>query len=193
MNLHSFDREYVDQLVAGNPEVERHFTNYFGDLLYIKLRARVRSPQLREDIAQETFLRVFSFLRRNRGLDHPERLGAFVNTVCSNIVLEQFRAEGRSSELPDHLADPPDQAASSESRLVTEERKQHVRRILESLPEKDRDLLRKVFLEEEDKDEVCREMNVDRDYLRVLLHRAKARFRQGFLKTKAVGFALLTL
>jgi RNA polymerase sigma-70 factor (ECF subfamily) len=193
MNLHSFDREYVDQLVAGNPDVERHFTNYFGDLLYIKLRARVRSPQLREDIAQETFLRVFSFLRRNRGLDHPERLGAFVNTVCSNIVLEQFRAEGRSSELPDHLADPPDPTAGSESRLVTEERKQHVRRILESLPAKDRDLLRKVFLEEEDKDEVCREMNVDRDYLRVLLHRAKARFRQGFLKTKAVGFALLTL
>ncbi|MBL8296587.1 MAG: sigma-70 family RNA polymerase sigma factor [Bryobacterales bacterium] len=193
MNLHSFDREYVDQLVAGNPEVERHFTNYFGDLLYIKLRSRVRSPQLREDIAQETFLRVFSFLRRNRGLDHPERLGAFVNTVCSNIVLEQFRAEGRSSELPDHLADPPDPTAGSESRLVTEERKQQVRRILESLPEKDRILLRKVFLEEEDKDEVCREMNVDRDYLRVLLHRAKARFRQGFLKTRAVGFALLTL
>lgn len=193
MDLQSFDREYVDQLVGGNPDVERHFTNYFGDLLYIKLRSRVRSPQLREDIAQETFLRVLSFLRRNRGLDHPERLGAFVNTVCSNIVLEQFRAEGRSPELPDHLADPPDKAASNESRLVTEERKQQVRRILESLPEKDRDLLRKVFLEEEDKDVVCREMNVDRDYLRVLLHRAKARFRLSFLKTKAAGFAMLAL
>lgn len=193
MNLQSFDRDYVDQLVAGNPEVERHFTQYFSDLLHIKLRARVRSPQLREDVAQETFLRVFAYLRRHRGLDHPERLGAFVNTVCTNVVLEHFRAEGRSSELPDHLADPPDQAASSESRLVTEERKQQVRKILEGLPAKDRDLLRKVFLEEEDKDEVCREMNVDRDYLRVLLHRAKTRFRQGLLKTKAVGFALLTL
>jgi RNA polymerase sigma-70 factor (ECF subfamily) len=32
-------------------------------------------------------------------------------------------------------------------------------------------------LEEKDKDEVCRQFGVDRDYLRVLLHRAKDKFR----------------
>jgi RNA polymerase sigma-70 factor (ECF subfamily) len=43
--------------------------------------------------------------------------------------------------------------------------------------EKDRQLLRRVFLEEEDKDQVCREFQIDRNYLRVLLHRARLRFR----------------
>jgi RNA polymerase sigma-70 factor (ECF subfamily) len=40
--------------------------------------------------------------------------------------------------------------------------------------------LRWLFFEERDKDEICRELNVDRGYLRVLLHRAKVRFRERF-------------
>ena len=49
--------------------------------------------------------------------------------------------------------------------------------ILEQLPEKDRELLRMFFLEECDKSEICKHFNVGEDYLRVLLHRAKLRFR----------------
>ena len=41
-----------------------------------------------EDIRQETFLRVLVTLRRKHGLEHPERLGAFVNSVCNNVFLE---------------------------------------------------------------------------------------------------------
>jgi hypothetical protein len=52
-----------------------------------------------------------------------------------------------------------------------------VRKILSALPARDRDLLRAVLLEEKDKDTVCREMGVDRNYLRVLLHRVKDKFK----------------
>jgi RNA polymerase sigma-70 factor (ECF subfamily) len=48
------------------------------------------------------------------------------------------------------------------------------------MKERDRDLLRAIFLEEKDKNEICREFGVDREYLRVLLHRAKGRFRSTF-------------
>jgi RNA polymerase sigma factor (sigma-70 family) len=61
--------------------------------------------------------------------------------------------------------------------LVTRQRRQQVNRILDELPEKDRELLRMFFLEERDKSEICRRFNVGEDYLRVLLHRAKSRFR----------------
>ena len=39
-----------------------------------------------------------------------------------------------------------------------------------------------VFLDERDRDEVCREFGVDRDYLRVLLHRAKQEFKTEYMK-----------
>ena len=48
---------------------------------------------------------------------------------------------------------------------------------MRELPQKDRDILRLIFLEERDKSEICEQMSVSGEYLRVLLHRAKARFR----------------
>jgi RNA polymerase sigma-70 factor (ECF subfamily) len=67
--------------------------------------------------------------------------------------------------------------------VVAQQVQGKVREILEELSEKDRRLLREVFLEERDKDEVCRDFGVDRDYLRVLLHRAKQSFKSLYLKS----------
>lgn len=176
MDVTSFDQAYVQRLRDGDPETQRHFTRYFGELLSIKLRSRVRSPHLIEEVRQETFLRVLLIVRRD-GVDHPERLGAFVNAVCNNVVLEAFRREGRSAPMPENLPETMDESPNQETAMVSSQQKSQVRKILDSLPEKDRELLRLLFLEERDKDEICRSLQVDRDYLRVLVHRAKARFR----------------
>jgi RNA polymerase sigma-70 factor (ECF subfamily) len=39
-----------------------------------------------------------------------------------------------------------------------------------------------VLLEERDKDEICAEFGVSREYLRVLVHRAKQSFKAFYLK-----------
>jgi RNA polymerase sigma-70 factor (ECF subfamily) len=57
-----------------------------------------------------------------------------------------------------------------------------VRNILGDLPERDRRLLQSVLLEERDKDEVCAELGLSRDYLRVLVHRAKQSFKSFYVK-----------
>ena len=176
LEVTSFDQEYLQRLKDGDSETQRHFTRYFGELLSIKLRNRVRSPHLIEEVRQETFLRVLLIVRRG-GIDHPERLGAFVNSVCNNVVLEVFRNESRSTQMPETTPDVVDEGPSPETIMFSHQRRSQVLKVLESLPEKDRDLLRQVFLEERDKDEICRSFQVDREYLRVLLHRAKARFR----------------
>jgi RNA polymerase sigma-70 factor (ECF subfamily) len=176
----SFDAGYVRLLTDGDAETEQHFHTYFGRLLAIKLRQRLRSSAEVLDARQETLMRVLMALRQKRGLEHPERLGAFVNAVCNNVLLEMGRASRRTVLLGD-MTDPdiplPVTKKTPETDLVTAEQQAHVRDVLDQLPERDRRLLRQVFLDEEDKDVVCRELGVDRDYLRVLLHRAKARFR----------------
>jgi RNA polymerase sigma-70 factor (ECF subfamily) len=177
----SFDAGYVRLLTDGDPETEQHFHNYFGRLLLIKLRQRLRSPAEVLDARQETLMRVLVSLRQKRNLEHPERLGAFVNAVCNHVLLEMGRAS-RRTVLLDDVSNPeipvPITERNPETELVTAEQQARVREVLDQLPERDRRLLRQVFLDEEDKDVVCREFGVDREYLRVLLHRAKARFRQ---------------
>jgi RNA polymerase sigma-70 factor (ECF subfamily) len=65
--------------------------------------------------------------------------------------------------------------------------KTKVREILLELPLRDRSLLKAVFLEERDRADVCREFGVDREYLRVLLHRAKKEFKVEYLKRMNIG------
>jgi RNA polymerase sigma-70 factor, ECF subfamily len=178
----TFDEEYLRLLTEGDPATEKHFISYFGELIRIKLRSRLRSQHLVEEVRQETFLRVLNTLRRKGGLEHPERLGAFVNTVCNNVMLEALRAEARTAPYPEEGFDPVDSRVDVEEELFTEERKKLVTRVLTGLPAKQRELLRMVFFEERDKEDVCRQLNVDREYLRVLIHRAKECFRASFNK-----------
>jgi RNA polymerase sigma-70 factor (ECF subfamily) len=187
LNFQSFDREYVRRLTEGDPEVSEHFTSYFGELLSLKLRVRVRSPELAEDIKQETLLRVLQTLRNKGGIEHPERFGAFVNAVSNNVMLELLRGERRHDQLAEG-ADPQDRSVDLDAPLVTSERKQQVAEVLAELPDKDRALLRMVFLEEKDRAEICRAFQVDGEYLRVLLHRAKWRFRNVYSKRVNEGY-----
>ena len=173
-----FDRAYLERLADGDPDTEDHFTRYFGDLLSMKLRSRLRSPSVVEDAKQETFVRVLSALRRPDGLHSAGALGSFVNSVCNNVLFELYRSHTRTTGLEDDVERSlPDDAAGVDARLAVAEERSHVRRVMETLPVKERELLRWLFFDELDKDEICRRLNVDRDYLRVLLHRAKLRFR----------------
>ena len=180
MEFFTFDKSYVDRLRDGEPATEQHFVQYFGQLLNIMLRARYFPPERVEDMRQETLTRVIAILRRDGGVRQPERFGAFVNSVCKNVLRENSRDMRRRETLqPEHL-EIPDKIVDLERALITQETKQKVREILREMKARDRKLLRAIFLEDKEKDEVCREFGVDRQYLRVLLHRAQERFRSSF-------------
>jgi len=173
----TFDNAYVERLREGDPSTEQHFVAYFGQLLHIKLRSRPLTSDKVDDLRQETFIRVIAALRREGGVRQPERFGAFVNSICNNVLLEYYRSSAKNQPMEDAHMDIPDKVLNLEGMLVTKESAEHVRRILDGMPKRDRDLLRAIFLEEKEKDVVCREMGVDREYLRVLVYRAKDKFK----------------
>lgn len=182
MQFQSFDASYIERLWAGDRWTQEHFVGYFTHLLQIKLRSRLQSPHAIEDVRQETFARVFAVLRKE-GLRQPERLGAFVNSVCNHVLLEHYRAAGRSDSLDEEgRPELPSLAANALDIVGAGQIKDKVREILLDLDPRDRSLLKAVFLDERDRDEVCREFGVDRDYLRVLLHRAKQEFKTEYMK-----------
>jgi RNA polymerase sigma-70 factor (ECF subfamily) len=185
LQLQSFDESYVERLHAGDFRTQEHFVAYFSELIQLKLRSRLHSPQAIEDVRQETFTRVFAALRSGK-IRQPDRLGAFVNSMCNNVLLEHYRSSSRDSSLEDEeQQDFPAVTVDVLGAIAAKQIGEKIREILEELPERDRRLLKEVFLEERDKDEVCRDFGVDRDYLRVLLHRAKQQFKALYLKNMA--------
>ncbi len=172
-----FDESYLAALKERDADAENRLVSHFSRTIQLKLRAQLRSPELIQDAFQETFLRVLSYFRSGKTLNDPNSLPGFVHATCHNIALELLRSHTRHDQLPENQPERADAGLDPEGQLVTQERKALVRRLLEELSEKDRQLLRRVFLDEEDKDSVCHEFHVDRGYLRVLLYRARQRFK----------------
>jgi RNA polymerase sigma-70 factor (ECF subfamily) len=183
IEFRTFDAAYVERLRCGDQSTANHFIAYFGELVRLKAARRVNSASAVDDICQETFARVLTSLKKENGLHHPERLGAFVTAVCQNVLREYRRSEARWTELPeDQESSGHASAAAVFEGIARDQQQEHVRRILDELPEKDRQIIRKVFLEERDKDEVCRDLGVTREYLRVMLFRAKQAFKTLYLR-----------
>jgi len=183
VNFATFDASYVNKLRAGDAPTEQHFITYFSELILLKLRSRLRSQEQIEDVKQETFSRALSLIRSEGGLRHAERLGPLVNSICNNVLMEQYRVSNRVEALEDDAAERLVETGSDALNMVnTDDTRKVVRHILNRLNERDRNILQAVFLDERDKDEVCVELGVDRDYLRVLLHRAKGSFRAMYSK-----------
>jgi len=178
MELFPFDDEYVRRLREGDRETSAHFSSYFRELLLIKLRRKLDSKQAIDDVRQEVFVRVFAKLPE---LQDARKLGSFVNSICNHVLMEWYRIESRSDAFAKTVVDAVEQATVEEE-LVTEESMARVRRVLDRMPPRDASILRALFIEEGTKDDVCRRFGVDRPYLRVLLHRAKEKFRSEFRK-----------
>jgi len=183
VNFATFDASYVNKLRAGDAPTEQHFITYFSELILLKLRSRLRSQEQIEDVKQETFSRTLSLIRSEGGLRHAERLGPLVNSICNNVLMEQYRSSNRVEALQDETAERlVETRPNALNMVISDDIRKHVRHILNDLNERDRNLLQAVFLDERDKDEICTELGVDRDYLRVLLHRAKGSFRAMYSK-----------
>jgi RNA polymerase sigma-70 factor (ECF subfamily) len=178
LEFFAFDASYVEKLRAGDAHIEGHFVNYFSELIRLKLRSRLNSKEAIEDVRQETFMRVLTLLREEGGLRQPDRLGPFVNSVCNHVLFEHYRSQKRTEATIDDEVEATiaGREPSALSLLEAKDTERVVRQILNQLPERDRRLLQ-LLLEERNKDEVCAEFGITREYLRVLLHRAKQSFK----------------
>ena len=188
MEFQTFDATYLSKLRGGDELTERHFVTYFSELITLKLRSRLQSPQAIEDVKQETFARAFRLLRADSGVRDGERLGALVNSICNHVLLEHYRASGRARPLEDEVAATlVDRGRDPLTEMIASETRSTVHSVLATLATRDREVLQSVFVEERDKDEVCRELGIDRNYMRVLVHRAKQAFREKYERRSTGG------
>lgn len=176
MELFEFDEAYLQRLREGDPSTESHFVGYFSQLLQLKLRSRRLPPDIVDELRQETFARVIRSVRSDGAIRDPKRLGSFVNSVCNNVLLEYYRQGTKDVPLEAHHSEIQAKIISVEKLVIVEETRATVRKVLVQLPDRDQSILR-ALLDEQPKDEICRRFGVTRDYLRVMIHRAKEKFR----------------
>jgi RNA polymerase sigma-70 factor, ECF subfamily len=181
VDLYSFDEEYLRRLGARDPATESHFVSYFSERLKVTLRARGVDSHTIDDVRQETFCRVWLAVQSGN-VHNPQGFGSYVYSVCKNVLSESRREEFRNQCDPLDSTDVADGHLSLEELMQQEENGKLIQEILATLPERDRHILQARFFEEKENDDVCVQFGVDRDYLRVLLHRALNRFGELYRK-----------
>lgn len=177
MDFFAFDDEYVRRLREGDRWTEEHYVRYFKLFLTLKLRGRGVPAGDVEDVIQEVHSRVFKELRGEGGGPRDgHRFGAYVNSTCNHVVQESARKQRDTRELEDVFRTDDDALRD----LITSETRDRVHRTLASLGQRDAGILRAVYIQEADKDQICRRFHVTREYLRVLVYRALEKFRDEY-------------
>jgi RNA polymerase sigma-70 factor (ECF subfamily) len=181
LQFYSFDEEYFGRLREGDFLTREHFHKYFTAVMKVKLRSRLRSREAIEDVQQETFVRFFKALRDEK-IREPKRLGSYVVSICKNVLKEHYRDDEYDNDrfVPIDKDDAPELPAATidlVKMLSDKQAKEKLHEALAQLPDRERRVLHAVVFEERDKDDVCREFGINRGNLRLILHRAKQRFK----------------
>ena len=127
-----------------------------------------------DDLVQETLTRYLRAEQRNL-IRNTTEFGAFINGVCRNVILE-YRRRMRREPLLDEGQTIPDIAVRPDADIL--EMRDAIDSGLAELAERDRMILRQLYLEGKDKEDICKEWKMSDAQFRVVLFRAKERFRK---------------
>jgi RNA polymerase sigma-70 factor (ECF subfamily) len=176
MDRFAFDDLYVRRLKEHDRETGDHFVEYFSPLLLAKLRGRLPAQDI-EDVRQDVLLRALAKLD---DLRESCKLPAFVLGICDNLLLERYRKGSRTEPLDEwHLLIVGDW--DIEEDFLRKEAAAAVRQVLSAMRKpREVEILRAIYLDDEDREEVCRRYDVSAQHLRLLLHRARKKFQAAF-------------
>lgn len=162
----------------GDTRAETELARYFGPKIEFILRRRLRDPALAADLCQDTLIIVIERLR-GKGIDDAEKLAAFIYKTAEYLA----NNHGRKRQRRNTYADTEQiEYAASETPLLADlvERDELANLVRETLSElsqpRDRQLLRRFYLMEEDKADLCREYDVTPAHFDRVLYRARQRF-----------------
>jgi RNA polymerase sigma-70 factor (ECF subfamily) len=173
------------------PPFSTEFNEPSLERLRLKLRYKVlyhvghNCPDV-DDIVQETLTRFLRAGQTQQIRNNSEEFGAFVNGVCRNVILE-YRRRVRREPLADPEMPIRDTAVRPDADVF--EMREAIDHGLAELAERDRMILRSLYLEGKEKEDICREWGMTDAQFRVVLFRAKERFRRAYPQDSAAKAA----
>lgn len=177
--------ELVARVMAGERAAEEELVHRYSRGVSTILRLTTDDRSLSEDLAQDTFAIAIQKLRQGE-LREPERLAGFICGIARNLAIACLRKARRESH--DEAVLSGLRAAEAPSQLdqvLLKEQAQIVRQVLAELPtDRDREILYRFYIKEEDKDVICNDLRLDPLHFNRVLHRARQRYKDLYQKRK---------
>ena len=172
--------DFVKRIGEGDRRAEEELVRRYQRGLIYLLKRRTRDPQLALDLTQETFRIAIEKLRQSP-IEQIERVGAYLRGTALNLASADVRKYARRATTVDSNAvdAAADGVVGPFDQVSTDQVQRLVRKLLDELPvQRDREILVKTYLQDEDKSVICEALGVDSAHYNRVLFRAKQRFRE---------------
>jgi RNA polymerase sigma-70 factor (ECF subfamily) len=171
--------DLVSRIVAGDPVAETELFNQYATGVRLMLLKRTGSRQLSHDLCQEVMIVTIKKLRSG-GLRKPASLAAFIRQTAVYLCIDHYRREKRYTRQKDGIISL--QLSHNDKKAQSIDKRQVgalVEELLDQLSiERDREILRRFYLHEEDKTVICDDMGLSSAHFDRVLYRAKRRMRE---------------
>lgn len=129
-----------------------------------------------EDVVQDTLLRVWE---RRSEWGQIDNLEAFAIATCRNRALDVAKRAGRNTVPLDKVEGSHLSASGTQHTLEAREQLSLVRRLMDSLPELQRTIMLLRDIEGQSYGEIAKELGISETQVKVYLHRARTKVREG--------------
>ena len=156
-----------------------------NELYRLALRITLNHAEA-EDVVQETMIKVWN--RRDRW-DELDSIEAFCLTICRNIAIDKTKkAENQNQSLMDEH-DAPDHSYTSnpEEQAMQQDRISLIRRLIDTLPEKQRSCMQLRDFEGKSYKEIAKILDVSEEQVKINIFRARQTIKQKFIDTENYG------
>lgn len=171
--------QLVERIQRGEVEAEGELVARYSSGLLFMLQRTSGDPALAEDLHQEAFRIVLTRLR-SRGLDEPGGLSGYLRGTARNLLIADRRKNARRKTEADHdqVVATPDTRDGQAHKVLRREEANIVHRLIEEMSaERDRQLLYRFYIAEEDKEQICDDLGLSSLHFNRVLFRARQRFK----------------
>lgn len=172
--------QLVQRIARGDSAAEKLlFLRHQRTVKLLALRQCRGSSTDADDVVQDVFAQVFERLRAGE-LNDNTLFSHYLRQAIHNRCLQYFRNSGvEQSVLPEALPDPQDPQGSPLDRMLREEGRATLLKLMRELPqERDRELLYRFYAEQQDRRRICTDLRIDPMHFRKVLSRARQRMRE---------------
>jgi RNA polymerase sigma-70 factor, ECF subfamily len=180
--------ELVGRIRAGDAAAESELVARYRRGVTIVIHRASSDSSAVDDLYQQTFQIALEKIRRG-DVREPERLSGFICSLARNLVIDHFRkvAAHRFTGFVEG-AQAADPSPGPLEDLLKVERASIVRSVLAELPsERDREILFRFYIAEDEKDSICRDLVLTSLHFNRVLFRARERYRDLYEETTRRG------
>lgn len=173
----------------GRSGAETELVERYSDGLRYLLLRRTRDDERAQDLLQDTLSIAIAKLR-DKDLENPERLAGYLRGIAIRAALNAGRRQQREPYPMESeaVAEIPDREPRQFDHVAREQTQAAVHKLLRSMPiKRDRELLTRFYVQDQDKEEICRALGLDSLHFNRVLFRAKKRFRKLLEKSATVA------